>query len=150
MEIQRASVYKVFSKNGFLIHSVSSTQGGPGIATAPFVWLPGDSPMVEVVEQMKNAMRHSKAGLPIPDNWKEGSRKFFKSIGLKTKSDFYKGSTLISVHTKDGSLFFTPMKSDNRGFVGTKLIETVPIPSTSSTETIAQTMENLFDALGKL
>src|SRR5205814_6844182 len=115
--IQRAAVYKLTKKKKFLIHTVSSIQMGAGIATEPFRWLDGNTPLSEVVEELMNALSNTRIGLANPTNWEETAKEFLKNVGLEKQSDLYKDSLHVSVVKKDGVLFFTPMKNlGSKGF----------------------------------
>jgi hypothetical protein len=144
--IQQASIYKLIKQNKYLVHSLSRLQMGLSIASEPFVWLNGNNTLAEVVKQTKQALSCSKMGLPNPTDWKETSKEFLNSIGLKKQSDLYKDSIHVSVLKKNDILIFTPMKNEgSKGFINVSK-EKIEVLDKASVEEISKALE---EALSK-
>lgn len=139
--MQQAAIYKLIHKNKFLVHNISKVQMGAGVASEPFVWLEGNAPLTEIVEQLMYVLSKTKTGLPNPTDWKESAKIFLNNIGLKKQSDLYKDSIHVSVLKKDGTLYFTPMKNlGSKGFVNVSE-DKVEIAENADKEEIAKALD---------
>ena len=140
-----ASIYKFTKKDKILVHSDSQLQMGAGVASEPFIWLPGNASLNNVVEAMIVAISQSKKGLPNPKDWSEVLREFLSASGLKKESELYKDAKLVSVYHKDGFISFTPTVN-----MGKKGFQNVPnagikIARDATPEKIGETLALAFD-----
>ncbi len=145
--MQQAAVIKFNNKGKFLIHGVSRTKEGIGVANDPYVWMDIQEPLEDVVRQILIALSESDKPVQTPSDWVKFLKSVLEKMGLTKNKELYQSTLNVSVSKKGNSIGFMPTVNTGAktGFRNGKY-EKVEVDESSGIPAIALALQ---DALSK-
>ncbi|HEX6431385.1 MAG TPA: hypothetical protein VF008_27025 [Niastella sp.] len=143
-----ASIYRLYSGGGYLMHAYCKTKSGFHIACDPFTRIQkADAVTDEVVNAIKASLNTDDSiRLPDPQDWSEFDRIFLQKCGLKTARPLKKlGTFLVEATKKEDILVFQPTKrAEDANYIPKDMAEAEKVPFTASNEQIIKALDLAF------
>ncbi|MFH0824468.1 MAG: hypothetical protein V2B18_17070 [Pseudomonadota bacterium] len=117
------------------------------IATEPVIVINENAPASRKGGAVREALAHSKQGVPDPPDRRESDNPLLKAAGVRSFSKLEKSALCCDVDLKGDQLRFTPFKSlrPRRGYVPI-VDRRLVLPADASDEEVGIYLERAFDA----
>ncbi len=145
--MKRAGAYKREKK--IYLNPESETTTGIWIGTSPRIIFDETEPPSIKGKYVREALSHSKEGLPHPKDWDSLDQIFLKEVGAKSWGKFAKNALSCTIELEGDQLAFLPYKNsgpqDHYAFVPMKDRE-MTISIDASDDELGLLLEKAFDA----
>jgi hypothetical protein len=116
---ERASV--ISWPDRFLVHAVSTTTAGIGVAAEPYLVLQRTASNEELGAAIENALSRSKIDVPHPTSWAGIEKPMLKAVGVRSMAQFMRSAKECAVARHDLKFHFSPSRNggssgEGRGF----------------------------------
>jgi hypothetical protein len=142
--MKRAAVYR--RKNAWIMHADSQTTVEAWIATAPRIRLHPEASPEEIGNALKLVIDGSKHSIPHPTDWSGSFRETLDLAGVRSWSEFSRGTACICVELDAGRMRFCPYenKGSREGYIRLPHKD-FSIPSDSSAEAIGRAVQQAIE-----
>lgn len=134
--MKSATVYNRKSK--YIIHAVSNTAAGVGIAARPFLVLEEDTSAADLGEAVMNALESARQGVPHPTDWPSVLRPLLDAAQVKSWSTFVRDTCSCEILDDGSSIKIYPTRNmgAQEGFQSIEAKPSLLLPSKSTAESI--------------